>query len=158
MVNSGCPSSGCESSSLRELEDPSPVFPQRATSVVKNAVKPRCTRWGKLVNSPPSDPAWINGKWAVLAAAAWWQQRQSSGSKDAAAGRPQRQEGRSGSKAAAAQWWHWQCEDNSNSAAAAGRCLRAHGSSSVAAMSRVEGRQDIGSSCYSRAVAAVEAQ
>jgi hypothetical protein len=42
--------------------------------------------------------------------------------------------------------------------AAAGRCLRAHGGSSVAAMSGAEGQQDIGGSCYSRAVAAAAAQ
>jgi hypothetical protein len=65
--------------------------------------------------------------------------------------------------AAVRQWWaawwrSWQCEDNGGSAAAAGRCLRAHGGSSVAAMSGVEGRQDIGGSCYSRAVAAAAAR
>ncbi len=42
--------------------------------------------------------------------------------------------------------------------AAAGRCLRAHGGSSVAVMSVAEGRQDNGGSCYSRVVAAAAAQ
>jgi hypothetical protein len=33
MDNSGCPSSGCQSGSLRGLEDPSPVPPRRTASV-----------------------------------------------------------------------------------------------------------------------------
>jgi hypothetical protein len=147
MDDSGCPSSGRQSGSLRGLEDPSPVPPQRTASVVKNAVKSCHTRGGKSVNLPPSGAARIKGKWAVLAAAARWQRRQSSGSKAAAARRRR-----------AAQRRRWRREDNGGSAAAAGRCLRAHGGSSVAAMSGAEGRQDIGGSCYSRAVAAVAAR
>jgi hypothetical protein len=147
MDDSGCHSSGRQSGSLRGLEDPSPIPPQCATSVVKNAVKSRRTRGGKSVNLPPSGTARINGKWAVLAVAARWQRRQSSGSK-AAAARQRR----------AAQPRHWQREDNGSSVAEAGRCVRAHGSSSVAAMSGAEGRHDIGGSCCSRAVAAAAAR
>jgi hypothetical protein len=57
MDDSGCPSSGCQSGSLRGLGDPSPVPPQCAASVVKNAVKSRRTRGGKSVNLPPSGAA-----------------------------------------------------------------------------------------------------
>ncbi len=147
MDNSGCPSSGRRSGSLRGLEDPFPIPPQRAASVVKNSVKSRRTGGGKSVNVPPSGAAWINGKWAVLAAAARWQRRQSSGSKAAAARRRR-----------AARRRCRQRKDDGGSAAAAGRRLQAHGGSSVAAMSGVEGRQDIGGNCYSRAVAAAAAR
>jgi hypothetical protein len=62
MDNSRCPSSGCQSGSLRGQEDPSPVPPQctasvPASAVVKNAVKSRRTKGGKSVNSPPSSAA-----------------------------------------------------------------------------------------------------
>jgi hypothetical protein len=147
MDDSGCPSSGRRSGSLRGLEDPSPVPPQRAASFVKNAVKSRRTRGGESVNLPPSGAARINGKWAVLAAGARWQRRQSSGSKAAAARRRR------------AAWRRRQRrEDDGGIAAAAGRCLRVHGGSSVAAMSGAEGRQNIGGSCYSRALAAAAAR
>ncbi len=102
---------------------------------------------GKSVNLPPSDAARINGKWAVLAEAARWQRRQSSGSKAAAA--RQRQAARRRRRGR---------KDDGGSTAAAGRCLRAHGGSSVGAMSGADGRQDIGGSCYSRAVAAAAAR
>jgi hypothetical protein len=146
MDDSGCPSSGRQSGLQRGLEDPPPIPPQHAASVVKNAVKSHCTRGGKSVNLPLSGAAWINSKWAVLAVEVRWQRRQSSGS-NAAVARQWR----------AAWQGHWQCKDDSGSAAAAGRCLQAHGSSSVAAMSGAEGWQEIGGSCYSRAVAAVAA-
>ncbi len=144
MDDSVCPSSGHQSGSLRGLEDPSPISPQCAASVVKNAVKSYRTRGDKSVNLTPSGAAWINGKWAVLVAA---QQRQSSDSKAAAAW----------------QWWEawrrrWQCKDNGGSMAAAGQCLQAHCGSSLAAMSGTEGRQDIGGSYYSRAMVAVAAR
>jgi hypothetical protein len=58
----------------------------------------------------------------------------------------------------AAQRRRWQCKVNGRSAAAAGHYLWAHSISSVAAMSRAAGRQDIGGSSYSRAVAAVAAR
>jgi hypothetical protein len=70
----------------------------------------------------------------------------------------------SGSKAAvgqqrqAARRWCQSRKENGGSAEAAGRCLQAHGGSSVAAMSGAEGRQDFGGSCYSKAVAAAAAQ
>jgi hypothetical protein len=54
MDHSGCPSSGHQSGSLKGLEDPSPTPPQRAASVIKNAVKSRYTRGVKSVNLPPS--------------------------------------------------------------------------------------------------------
>jgi hypothetical protein len=146
MDDSGCPSSSHLSGSLRGLEDPSPSPINMLHLLSKTLSSPVVPGGGKSVNLPPFGAALINGKWAVLAAEARWQRRQSSGSKAAVA-------------------WRWQVarrrrrqrEDNSGSVAAAGRCLRAHGSSSVAAMSGVEGRQDIGGSCYSRAVAAVAA-
>jgi hypothetical protein len=116
MNDSICPSSGCQSGSLRGLEDPSPIPPQRAASVVKNAVKSSRTRGVKSVNLPPSGAARINGKWAVLAAGAQWQRRQNSNSKAAAAWRWQ-----------AAWQWRRQHKEDGSSAAAAGRCLRAHG-------------------------------
>ncbi len=63
MDNSSCPSSGHQSSSLREQEDPSPIPPQCATSVpasavVENAVKSCRTKGGKSVNLPMSGAAW----------------------------------------------------------------------------------------------------
>jgi hypothetical protein len=112
MDNSGRPSSGRQSGSLRGLEDPAPIPPQCAASVVKNAFKSHCTRGGKSISLPPSGAAPINSKWAVLAAAAQWKRRQSSGSKAAAAWQQR-----------AAQWWRWQREDNGGSAAAAWRCF-----------------------------------
>jgi hypothetical protein len=63
MDNSGCPSSGHQSGSLRGQEDPSPVPPQCAASVpvsavVKNADKSHRTKGGKSVNLSPSIAAW----------------------------------------------------------------------------------------------------
>ncbi len=62
MDNSGCPSSGHHSGSLREQEDPSPIPPQctasvPASAVVENAVKSRRTKGGKSVNLSPSGAA-----------------------------------------------------------------------------------------------------
>jgi hypothetical protein len=56
MDNYGCPSSGCQSGSLRGLEDPSSAPPQCTASVVKSAVKYRRTRGGKS-DLPPSGAA-----------------------------------------------------------------------------------------------------